>query len=67
MTYTQPNRCPPECREPRCNELIESVVTVDGRSIPSDRCASSRPMHPNCGWHTKHSLKGPSNEQRDQH
>ena len=56
MAKTEPNIAPHDCREPRCDNLLEYTSVVRGVHVPHDRCASSRPMHPCCGWHTKNSL-----------
>ena len=58
MTYHQEHRAPPDCREPRCGHLVESVVTLGGKSQAADRCAAHHPMHPACGWHTKNLVRG---------
>lgn len=52
MTYHQEHRAPPGCREPRCGHLVESVVTLGGKSQAADRCAARHPMHPQCPWNT---------------
>lgn len=49
---TPTNRCPPGCREPRCNHLLEYTVTLEGKAYPNDQCVKRVPMWDNCPWHS---------------
>jgi len=53
MASDQPNRCPPDCRSPRCGNLIETRVKAGSGDYQNDSCKIGVPMWPLCPWHTK--------------